>query len=107
MILSEIRASAYRIAAAVFGVLAVALLVVALFLWGRLALRRCRRAGEKARAAELRAEALSQAMAAMRCPTPSPRRPSSAWTRRPPPFHPVCCHRGPTPRPSACACCLP
>ena len=65
MILSEIRASAYRIAAAVFGVLAVALLVIALFLWGRLGAARADAAeqGEKARAAELQAKALSDALA--------------------------------------------
>ena len=64
MILSEIRASAWRIAAAVFGVLAVALLVACLFLQGRATRATVRADAESARAeaSEARAKALSEAL---------------------------------------------
>lgn len=60
--LSEIRASAYRIAAAVFGVLAVALLIACLFLKDRATRANVRADAESARAeaSEARAKALSE-----------------------------------------------
>ena len=62
MIQSELRASAYRIAAAVFGVLAVALLIACLFLQNRATRANVRADAESARAeaSEARAKALSE-----------------------------------------------
>jgi hypothetical protein len=62
---SELRAQGWRITAIALGVLAVALLIVGLFLWGSLGAARTDAAkqGEKARAAELQAKALSDALA--------------------------------------------
>lgn len=64
MILSELRASAYRIAAAVFGVLAVALLIACLFIKDRATRANVRADAERARAeaSEARAKALSEAL---------------------------------------------
>lgn len=68
MILSELRASAYRIAAAVFGVLAVALLIACLFLQVRATRATVRADAERARAeaSEARAKALSEVIEAER-----------------------------------------
>src|SRR5574343_305695 len=65
MILSELRASAYKIAAAVFGVLAVALLIGCMFLWNRATRANVRADAESARAeaSDARAKALSDALA--------------------------------------------
>ena len=62
MIFSEFRASAYKIAAAVFGVLAVALLIACLFLQNRATRADVRADAESARAqaSEARAKALSE-----------------------------------------------
>lgn len=62
MILSELRASAYRIAALVLGVLAVALLIACLFLQNRATRATVRADAERARAeaSEARAKALSE-----------------------------------------------
>ena len=56
MILSELRASAYRIAALVLGVLAVALLIAALFLQNRATRANVRADAERARAEASEAE---------------------------------------------------
>jgi len=63
--LSELRASAYKIASAVFGVLAVALLIGLMFLWNRATRADARADAESARAeaSEARAKALSDALA--------------------------------------------
>lgn len=64
MLFSELRASAYKIAAAVFGVLAVALLIACLFLQVRATRANVRADAESARAdkSEARAKALSEAL---------------------------------------------
>ena len=64
MILSELRASAYKIAAAVLGVLAVALLIWCMFLWNRATRANVRADAESSRAdkSEARAKALSEAL---------------------------------------------
>jgi hypothetical protein len=61
LILSELRASAYKIAAAVFGVLAGALLIGCFLLWNRATRANVRADAESARAeaSEARAKALS------------------------------------------------
>ncbi len=68
MILSELRASVYRIASAVFGVLAVALLIWCMFLWNRATRADVRADAESARAeaSEARAKALSEVIEAER-----------------------------------------
>lgn len=65
MIFENLRASAWRIAAAVLGVLAVALLIACLFLWGR-GLRadsRADAAEQRAQASDARVKALSDVLA--------------------------------------------
>lgn len=65
MILSELRAQGWRIAAALFGVLAVALLIGCLFLWNGATRANVRADAESRRAqeSEARAKALSDALA--------------------------------------------
>jgi len=65
MLWSELRASAYKIASAVFGVLAVALLIWCMFLWNRATRADVRADAESARAeaSEARAKALTDALA--------------------------------------------
>ena len=55
---SELRASAYKIAAAVFGVLAVALLIRCMFLWNRATRADVRADAESARAESERGKEL-------------------------------------------------
>ena len=65
MILSELRANAWRFAALALSVLAVALLIVGLLFWvrGTSAVARADAAEQRAEASEARAKALSEALA--------------------------------------------
>lgn len=65
MILSELRANAYKVGTIVFSALAVAGLIACLFLWGRglRAAARADAAEQRAQASEARVEALSDVLA--------------------------------------------